>query len=84
MAKKEHKQIDSKKDYILSQMAFVAHGALTNLCSYMQERTPYGDVYEKAFEQYKKLMKEFKKFEEALADTVDLRWDREVGEGLKK
>ena len=84
MAKKELKTIDPHKDYVLSSMTHNAHNSVHLLIAYMQDRTPYGDAYCKAFDQGKKVLKELEKFVDLLEDTVELRWDREVGEGLKK
>ena len=60
-------------DYVLASLAFTAHCAVGNLCSYMQQNTPYGTEYQEAFEAYKELMLAMEAFEDKLARTVELR-----------
>lgn len=70
--KKELKKVSIKKDYVLYCLLSNAGDALGVICSYMQENTPYGDEYIKAFNAYKKALKAIAKFEDALAACSEL------------
>ena len=72
MAKKQLKKLDIKKDYIMWSLMSNAYGAIGVICSYMQDKTPYGEEYLKAFKAYKKVLKELDKFEDALATCAEL------------
>lgn len=71
--KKKLKTINIHQDYVLSCMVHTTRSAIQNLNSYMQAMTPYGDEYIKAFNEYKKILKAFDKYEDALQDTVEKR-----------
>ena len=71
------KTIDIHQDYILFQLVSIARNSITTLCSYMQEKTPYGIEYEKAYEAYTKLMSKFDVFTDALQETVECRTKQE-------
>ena len=73
----ELKTINIHQDYPLYQMVRVAKASLNTLVSYMQDRTPYGNEYEKAYNEYEKLLKQFEIFEDVLQDTVELRCKKE-------
>lgn len=77
MAKQKLKKIDPLKDYVMSSMVFNTHNSIHILIAYMQERTPYGEAYIKAFNQGKKVLKELEKFVDLLEDTVELRCKEE-------
>lgn len=66
------KRIDIHKDYLLWNLASNTRNSVMTLCTYMQNVTPYGDEYISAYKQYKKLMKEFDKFEDMLAKCVEI------------
>ena len=73
MAKKtELKKLSIQKDYIMWSLISNAHGAIGVICSYMQDKTPYGEEYLKAFKAYKKVRKELDKLEDALATCTEL------------
>ena len=67
------KTIDIHKDYVLYNMMTLLKSQLHTICSYMQERTPYGEEYIAAFEQYKKVNTEIDKLESLLSECVDKR-----------
>ena len=77
MAKQKLKTIDPHKDYVMSSMTFNAYSSIRILIDYMQERTPYGEAYVKAFGQGEKVLKELEKFVDLLEDTVELRCKEE-------
>ena len=80
MAKKtELKKLSIQKDYILWSLLSNADNAVGVICSYMQENTPYGDEYVKAYNAYKKVQKELKNFESALAACGELEnWKKKT------
>ena len=82
--KKILKTVDPQKDHVLSTLCYNAHTAVSILCDYMQDRTPYGDEYMRAYNQYKKVIKELQKLDDALSDTADLRWKLKNGSTEKE
>lgn len=72
--KKQRKTIDVKKDALMSNLCFNASNALHLICEYMQQSTPYGEVYEKAYKKYKIVQGHFEGLREALAECVDLAY----------
>ena len=64
-------KIDHKKDFLLNCMTHHALDGIYLLVHYFQKKTPYGETYQKTFEQYKVLMEEFDKFVGCLSECVD-------------
>ena len=70
MAKKELRKLNRKEDSLLSDLLFNASCALSMICNYMQSNTKYGEAYEKAFKQHKKLSKALDVYEDLLVDCM--------------
>ena len=70
MAKKELRKIKGRENKLLSDLLFNAFCALSMICDYMQSNTKYGEAYEKAFKQHKKLSKALDVYEDLLVDCM--------------
>jgi hypothetical protein len=67
------KRIDIHKDYLMNALNSNVGNSLHLLITHMQDTTPYGDEYIKAFEQYKKVREELKILEYYLAECVEIK-----------
>lgn len=67
------KKVSYYDDYLLGSLLFNATVALGNVCTYMQNTTPYGGEYERAFNIYQDLRAKLDEFEDALQSCVEAR-----------
>lgn len=70
MAKKL-KKVSAHDDYTLNQMISLLRSQVFVITSYFQSKFPYGEEYNKAFEQYQDTLKQIDRFEDALAVLVE-------------
>lgn len=71
------KKVTYKDDYLMGSLLFNAVVALGNICTYMQNTTPYGDEYERAFDLYQELRGKLDEFEDALCSCIEARKAKE-------
>jgi len=69
-AKQQLEKINVHSDFVLWGMVSIARHAISNICSFMQEFTEYGDEYMAAYNQHTKLTKELDKYEHLLAQCM--------------
>ena len=74
----QFKKVTYKDDYLLGSLLFNATIALGNVCTYMQNTTPYGEKYQRAFDIYQELRAKLDEFEDALQSCVEARKAKEV------
>lgn len=76
----KHAYLTASDDYLLWSLVSQLNHSLHNVCTRMQEITPYGEEYKDAYDKITKIGKEIDKLEEALEKCVDAR-DRARKEG---
>ena len=69
---KELRKVSIHKDYLLWNLICNAKASIQVICTYMQEKVPYGNEYLKAYDAYNKALREFEKFEDALVPCTEL------------
>ena len=67
------KQINIHQDYTLWLIMNQLDAQLSIVCAYMQNTTPYGDEYEKAFDKISKVRKELAELENDRQECVEAR-----------
>lgn len=72
------KKVTYKDDYLMGSLLFNATVALSNVCSYMQNTTPYGDEYERAFNIYQEARAKIDELEDALCSCIEARKAKEA------
>lgn len=72
------KKVSYYDDYLMRSLLFNATVALGNVCTYMQNATPYGGEYERAFSIYQGLRAKLDEFEDALQSCVEARKAQEA------
>lgn len=70
----EFKKIDVHKDMHMFDLACNVTTALHMLVSYMQNSTPYGDEYKKAYELYEEVFSLLQQLKSACADCVEIAY----------
>lgn len=72
------KKIDYQADMLMGTLFFTAQCALNNVCTYMQNTTPYGEEYERAFQLFNSLSSELEVIADALQSCVEARKAKEA------